>query len=78
MRAYDTSTMLPVGSNANSISRMEGRNNFELIEGARVVRNLSLRYFCEPLVERFDIQFKAGQIVWQQSRRNMPELKFKR
>jgi hypothetical protein len=33
-------------------------------EGVRVVRNLTLDYFCKRLIEHFDIMFERHEIVW--------------
>jgi hypothetical protein len=47
---------------ANSIEEPVTANNL------RVVRHLSMSYFCSKLVEHFDINWRRGEIVWPRSR----------
>lgn len=73
VRQYDTLTIGITRQHAVNESEDGDESHSESeLDVVRVVRNLSLHYFRERLVEHFDIQFKAGKIKWPRSRGQEP------
>jgi len=69
---YDMSGLGPGDDILGLEATMETVNNVERIDrevdGYRIVRYLSLKFFRDRLIEHFDIMFKRYQLVWPQHR----------
>ena len=74
VRSYDTSTL---GTNCiitNTERKTNDNQQYEVVEGDSIVRNMSLISFRQKLVEHFDIMYERKALQWPRLSKHKPNI----